>query len=133
MWARDEKPISHFQLYLRAMDEIGANTTEIRGFSAQLARKGKDVLEDLSIAPGVRNFVSETLDCAIHRSIVEVAAFFEREDVIPEMFERMFRLWGNAKAEVPHFAYYLERHIELDAGSHGSVVTGDADDVGRAA
>jgi hypothetical protein len=52
---------------------------------------------------------------------VEVASFFffGREDVIPEMFERLLRLWGNAKAEVPHFAYYLKRHIELDGDSHG--------------
>ena len=119
----DEKPISHFELYLRAMDEIGADTTEIRSFTAQLAvgAQWEDVLEDLSIAPGVRNFVTETLDCAIHGSIVEVAAFFffGREDVIPEMFERLLRLWGNAKTEVPHFAYYLQRHIELDGDSHG--------------
>ena len=119
----DEKPISHFELYLRAMDEIGADTTEIRGFTAQLAlgARWQDVLEDLSIAPGVRNFVTETLGCAIHGSIVEVAAFFffGREDVIPEMFDRLLALWANAKAEVPHFAYYLERHIELDGGSHG--------------
>ena len=69
----------------------------------------------------MRHFVAKTLDCAIHGSIVEVAAcfFFGREDVIPEMFERLLRLWGNAKAEVPHFAYYLERHIELDGDNHG--------------
>jgi hypothetical protein len=119
----DGKPISHFELYLRAMDEIGADSTVIRGFAAQLAlgAKWEDALGELSIAPGVRRFVSETLECAIHGSIVEVAAcfFFGREDVIPEMFERLLRLWGNAKAEVPHFAYYLERHIELDGGSHG--------------
>lgn len=119
----DGKPISHFELYLRAMDEIGADTTEIRAFTAQLAlgARWEDALEDLNIAPGVRNFVSETLSCAIHGSIVEVAAFFffGREDVIPEMFERLLALWANAKAEVPHFAYYLERHIELDSGSHG--------------
>jgi DUF3050 family protein len=67
----------------------------------------------------VRHFASETLGCAIH-SIVEVTAFFffGREDVIPEMFERLLRLWRNAKEEVPHFACYLERHIELDGGSH---------------
>ena len=35
------------------------------------------------------------------------------------MFERLLKSWGNAKAEVPHFAYYLERHIELDGDSHG--------------
>ena len=33
----DGKPISHFELYLRAMDEVGADTTVIRGFTAQLA------------------------------------------------------------------------------------------------
>jgi hypothetical protein len=53
--------------------------------------------------------------------VVEVASFFffGREDVIPEMFQRLLRLWGNAKAEVPHFAFYLERHIKLDGDSHG--------------
>jgi Protein of unknown function (DUF3050) len=34
------------------------------------------------------------------------------------MFERLLKLWGDAKAEVPHFAYYLQRHIELDGASH---------------
>jgi hypothetical protein len=33
----DGKPISHFELYLRAMDEIGADTSVIKGFAAQLA------------------------------------------------------------------------------------------------
>jgi hypothetical protein len=117
------KPISHFELYLRAMDEIGANTTQIRGFTAQLALGAawQDVLADLSIPVGVCDFVRETLGCAIHGSLVEVAAafFFGREDVIPEMFQRLLGLWANAKAEVPHFAYYLERHIELDGSSHG--------------
>ena len=119
----DGTPISHFELYLRAMDEIGADTAVARGFTAQLALGApwQEVLRHLNIAPGVRTFVGETLDCATHGSVVEVAAFFffGREDVIPEMFERLLRFWGNAKAEVPHFAYYLERHIELDGSSHG--------------
>jgi hypothetical protein len=119
----DGTPISHFELYLRAMDEVGADTTLIRSFTAQLALGApwQELLEDLSIPAGVCDFVSETLGCALHGSIVEVAAafFFGREDVIPEMFQRLLGLWGDSKAEVPHFAYYLERHIELDGGSHG--------------
>ena len=119
----DGKPVSHFELYLRAMDEVGADTTLVRGFIAQidLGAQWKEVLEEVSVPQGVADFVKETLRCAIHGSLVEVASFFffGREDVIPEMFEKLLRLWGNAKAEVPHFAYYLERHIELDGDSHG--------------
>jgi Protein of unknown function (DUF3050) len=119
----DGAPISHFELYLRAMDEVGADTTQIRGFTAQLALGApwEEALQDISIAPGVRDFVTETLDCAMHGTIVEVAAFFffGREDVIPEMFERLLKLWENAKEQVPHFCYYLRRHIELDGDSHG--------------
>jgi hypothetical protein len=119
----DGKPISHFELYVRAMDEVGADTTQIKGFTAQVVRGApwQEVLEDLNVSPAVCDFVTETLSCAIHGSLVEVAAafFFGREDVIPEMFRRLLGLWGDAKAEVPHFAYYLERHVELDGGSHG--------------
>jgi hypothetical protein len=119
----DGKPVSHFELYLRAMDEVGADTTLVRGFMSQidLGAQWEDVLEEMNVPPGVADFVNETLCCAIHGSLVEVASFFffGREDVIPEMFERLLKSWGNAKAEVPHFAYYLERHIELDGDSHG--------------
>jgi hypothetical protein len=119
----DGKPISHFELYLRAMDEIGADSAGIRGFIAQLklGARWQDEFSELRIPPGVAAFVSETLRCATQGSLVEVATcfLFGREDVIPEMFERLLTLWGNAKAEVPHFTYYLERHIELDGGSHG--------------
>jgi hypothetical protein len=119
----DGKPISHFELYLRAMDEIGADTTLVKSFMSQidLGAHYADALEEMNVPPGVAEFVNETLRCAIQGSLVEVASFFffGREDVIPEMFERLLKSWGNAKAEVPHFAYYLQRHIELDGDSHG--------------
>jgi hypothetical protein len=119
----DGKPISHFELYLRAMDEIGADTALVKSFMSQidLGARWEDVLAEMNVPPGVAEFVNETLRCAIHGSLVEVASFFffGREDVIPEMFERLLKSWGNAKAEVPHFAYYLQRHIELDGDSHG--------------
>jgi len=119
----DGKPISHFELYLQAMDEVGADTSPIRGFMAQmdLASGYDKLLEKIGAPRGVVNFVNQTLRCAIHGSVVEVASFFffGREDVIPEMFRRLLKLWSNGKAGVPHFAFYLERHIELDGDSHG--------------
>jgi Protein of unknown function (DUF3050) len=119
----DGKPVSHFELYLKAMDEIGANTTVVKRFIHKVARgeRWEAALMGLRVPAGVYEFVNETMRCAINGSTVEVASYFlfGREDVIPEMFKRLLSLWGNGGVEVPSFAYYLERHIELDGESHG--------------
>jgi hypothetical protein len=119
----DGKPASHFELYLRAMEEIGAETAAVRAFLARIdqGESWEVALRELSAPAGITDFVSETLRCAIHGSVVEVASyfFFGREDVIPEMFKKLLALWSEGAAEVPHFAFYLERHIELDGESHG--------------
>jgi hypothetical protein len=119
----DGKPSSHFELYLRAMDEVGAETAEVRTFITRIdqGESWETALKELKVPGGITDFVSETLRCAIHGSVVGVAAyfFFGREDVIPEMFKKLLALWGEGAVEVPHFAFYLERHIELDGESHG--------------
>jgi hypothetical protein len=119
----DKEPASHFELYLRAMDEIGADTAMVRTFIEKLARgeQWPAALKEVGVPPGISDFVRGTLHCAIHGSVVEVASyfFFGREDVIPEMFKRLLRLWDHGAVEVPYFAYYLKRHIELDGDSHG--------------
>ena len=119
----DGKPTSHFELYLGAMDEIGADTAVARSFMDKLARgeQWPVALKELGVPPGITDFVKGTLQCAIHGSVVEVASyfFFGREDVIPEMFKRLLKLWDYGEIEVPYFAYYLKRHIELDGDSHG--------------
>jgi hypothetical protein len=119
----DKEPVSHFELYLQAMDEIGADTTMVKTFMEKLARgeQWPAALKEIGVPPGVTDFVRGTLQCAIHGSVVEVASyfFFGREDVIPEMFESLLRLWHGGAVEVPYFAYYLKRHIELDGDSHG--------------
>ena len=119
----DNKPASHFELYLRAMDEIGADTQVVRTFMQKIDRgeQWSIALQELEVPRSITDFVKGTLDCAIHGSVVEVAAyfFFGREDIIPEMFERLLKLWDHGAVEVPYFAYYLKRHIELDGDSHG--------------
>ena len=121
--SRDGKPLSHFELYLRAMDEVGAETADIRASITRVgwAASWEATLKALNAPEIVKDFVSETLRCAIHGSSVEVASyfFFGREDVIPEMFKQLLALWSGGAVEVPHFAFYLERHIELDGDSHG--------------
>ena len=105
------------------MDEVGAETAEVRTFITRIdqGESWETALKELKVPGGITDFVSETLRCAIHGSVVGVAAyfFFGREDVIPEMFKKLLALWGEGAVEVPHFAFYLERHIELDGESHG--------------
>jgi Protein of unknown function (DUF3050) len=119
----DGKPVSHFELYLSAMDEVGAETADIRAFIAKIGRDEtwEAALKELNTPAVISDFVSGTLRCAIYGSVVEVASyfFFGREDVIPEMFKKLLALWSGGGVEVPHFAFYLERHIELDGDSHG--------------
>ena len=119
----DGKSASHFELYLNAMDEIGADTTMVKSFIHKVARgeRWEAAFTGLRVPAGVYEFVNETMRCAISGSTVEVASYFlfGREDVIPEMFKRLLSLWSNGEVEVPSFAYYLERHIELDGESHG--------------
>ncbi len=109
----DGRPGSHFELYLRAMEEVGASTAEIRDFVSTL---------DLArVPPGAREFVGHNLNLALHGSAVEVAAsfFFGREKLIPQMFERIVSVLRAEELEAPTFLYYLERHIEVDAEDHG--------------
>jgi hypothetical protein len=119
----DGQAVSHFELYLRAMDEVGADSGVIRLFLARLSHgmPYEAAFNGLPIPRGIREFVCATLGCALRGSLVEVASyfFFGREDVIPDMFKRLLCLWGKGASEVPNFAYYLQRHIDLDGNSHG--------------
>jgi hypothetical protein len=106
-------PISHFELYLQAMEEIGASTAEIRDFLETT---------DLEKIPlGARAFVKYNLDVAQEGHVVEVAAsfFYGREKLIPDMFQSIVDVLKKENIEAPTLLYYLERHIEVDSGEHG--------------
>jgi hypothetical protein len=107
------KPVSHFDLYLRGMEEVGADTTRIRKFLET---------SDMAIIPeGAREFVKHNLDVAHNGHIVEVAAsfFFGREKLIPDMFSSIVNTLKAQNVSAPTFLFYLERHIEVDSGEHG--------------
>ncbi len=119
----DGVPASHLELYLAAMREVGADPSRFLGFLARL-RAGEDpaaALRAQGVPEYVRAFVLRTLGVAIDGHTVEVVADFlySREDVIPEMFERLLARWDDPQTDVPTFAFYLQRHIELDGGNHG--------------
>ncbi|MCR9203763.1 MAG: DUF3050 domain-containing protein [Halobacteriovoraceae bacterium] len=106
-------PCSHFDLYIKAMEEVGANTAPIKRF----IETGN--LNDLPEA--VKPFVESNLDIALNGRAEEVAAsfFFGREKLLPDLFEKILAVLKSEKLECPTLIYYFERHIEVDGESHG--------------
>jgi hypothetical protein len=122
----DGSYVSHLDLYLRAMADVGASTRQFETFRS-LARVGTSVeggMVRTGVPPHVRAFVAHTMTLAQSGSTEEVVAafFYGREDIIPEMFSRLRKTLPGTKHDTDrlrHFVYYIERHIELDGDSHG--------------
>lgn len=111
--------ISHFDLYLQAMLEIGADTIPIRNYLDSVGKFNAHT--ECSFAPEISmNFVSSTFE-AINRGPHCAAASFcyGRETVIPSMFKRILRQINISNTDAPKFHYYLERHIQVDGDDHG--------------
>jgi hypothetical protein len=122
----DGRFVSHLELYLRAMEDVGASTAQFDTFRA-MVRAGDPVevaLARVGVAEHVRAFVGNTMALASTGTTEEVLAafFYGREDIIPEMFRRLLKTLYGAKDgdhDLRHFIYYIDRHIELDGDSHG--------------
>ena len=118
--------VSHLDLYLRAMRDIGASTCQFEKFRS-LALVGVPVevaLARTGAPHHVQAFVTHTMALASSGSTEEVLAafFYGRENVIPEMFQKLLDTLYGAKHHddrLRHFIYYIDRHIELDGDSHG--------------
>lgn len=115
--------LSHFELYLQAMAQCGANTSRIMTF-VEMIRQGETVPNALSRAgapPPARAFVETTWNILESDSPHGIAAAFTigREEIVPEMFQTVI---GNIRKRSPErmarFSYYLERHINIDKERH---------------
>lgn len=117
---------SHFEMYLIAMNEIGASTVQIDEF-IQTVKQGtqvSDALVKVGAAPAIQKFVNFTMKTALNGKTSQVLAsfFYGREDSIPEMFSHLLKTWNVNLDEAETFVYYLNRHIELDGDKHGPAV-----------
>jgi len=113
---------SHFDLYLLAMKEIGADTRPILAFIKRIqADDLASALSDPIIPEASRIFMQDTfalLECGEAHKIAAAFAF-GRENVIPGMFHSLLEKLGIRPTEAPIFYYYLQRHAELDGEEHG--------------
>jgi hypothetical protein len=115
--------ISHFELYLQAMQQAGADTSLIIEFISHL-KEGSSVqqaLASVNLPEGSQQFVNFTFDLIKQGRLHEIAAVFTfgREDLIPDMFIALVRqLRDQSPDQLGLFTYYLERHIEVDGDHH---------------
>lgn len=114
---------SHFEMYLNAMEQAGANTAPIQQLleALQSGFSLADAMEKARLPEAIRQFMSFTFRVIEEgKPHVQAAVFtFGREDLIPGMF---MALVNDLKAQFPGtldtFIYYLERHIEMDGDHH---------------
>jgi hypothetical protein len=115
--------ISHFELYLNAMNQMGADTKPILTFIDAL-RQGKsinEIIPSLDIHPKIKAFLTFTFEIALSTPAhVKAAVFtFGREDLIPDMFMSILKdVHREHPEKVSTFHYYIERHIEVDGDHH---------------
>ncbi len=115
---------SHFELYVHAMREVGADcepALQFAGFAASngflqaLAHRGEGV------PSAARHFMMRTfafIDTG-KPHIVAAAFALGREHIIPPMFRSLLQKMAIDKHQAPTFHYYLQRHIHLDEDHHG--------------
>ncbi|MFT4771783.1 MAG: hypothetical protein ACI9CP_000165 [Cryomorphaceae bacterium] len=116
-------PQSHFEMYLDAMSQVQARTTEINKFIA-LIESGNSVdysLNEVDIDRRVADFVKFSFSIIETNKphLVASAFTFGREDVIPDMFIEILKNSDSENKSYDKLTYYLQRHIELDGDEHG--------------
>jgi hypothetical protein len=114
---------SHFELYLDAMQQCGADTSKVETFIEVLKKSGdfNSAFISSETPTEAKDFVDYTFKIiGSNKDYLQAAIFtFGREDLIPGMFLSIVNdIHKNFPDSISIFKYYLERHIEVDGDHH---------------
>jgi hypothetical protein len=114
---------SHFELYLRAMEQAGSDTANIRSLLDNLEKGAtlEQALINADVPETTAAFVRHTFDVIVDgRPHILAAVFtFGREDLIPAIFIEMVKgISAKFPGKADILLYYLQRHIEVDGDHH---------------
>tara|TARA_B110000014_G_scaffold255637_1_gene237732 strand:- start:164 stop:997 length:834 start_codon:yes stop_codon:yes gene_type:complete len=117
------EPKSHFEMYLDAMKQVGANRKYIDKL-LDMIQSGNNIdfsLNQINIDKRIKEFTQFTFSIINTKKPHSIGSAFTfgREDIIPDMF---IKILDGIDPKAVHFSklkYYLERHIEIDGDLHG--------------
>lgn len=119
------KRLSHFEMYVDAMNYCGANTEEVDTFLKNVIDT-KNIfiaIKQSNLHPKIKAFLDFTFRVIEEGKTHKIAAAFTfgREDLIPNMFTEILKNFQQnfPETDLSKLIYYFERHIELDADEHG--------------
>lgn len=118
--------MSHYEMYLDAMIQVGANTSDINQFIEAIEKGNniEDAAKKIDLDDPVLDFIKFTMEVINSNKPHSIASAFTfgREDVIPDMFlEIVGQSKTNNEESYSKLLYYLNRHIELDGDEHGPI------------
>ena len=116
---------SHYELYLDAMIDIGAEI-EFPTKTIDKIASSQNIfisIDKLEIHENIKEFLKFTFSVIKEGKPHKIAAIFTfgRENLIPNMFNEILHEFQRSftKKDISKLIYYFKRHIELDEDEHG--------------
>lgn len=122
--------LSHLEIYLLAMKEVGARTAPIEQLMARLqgaetwalsSTELEAALDGLPVPLPSRRFMAFTFEVIGSGEAVAMAAAFThgRELLVPSLFQTLLERALIPAHQAPSLHWYFTRHVAMDGDDHG--------------